>query len=156
MLLLGYAVSLKELPRWWCGLASPEVGDGSEGATDASVDAGMVPVPVAATMAGSACCSSHCTVSPSDLLELRLLPPLPGLRHHLHLLLLLLPSAAPVLLRRRVNLDLQVVLRWLLLLLGGGAPRAASVPTASGTFEIQLQRFVSSLSRDAYLRFGSA
>uniref|UniRef100_A0A804QWD0 Uncharacterized protein n=1 Tax=Zea mays TaxID=4577 RepID=A0A804QWD0_MAIZE len=52
---------------WWCGLASPEVGDGSEGATEASADAGMVPVPVAATMAGSACCSSHWTVSPSDL-----------------------------------------------------------------------------------------
>ncbi|KAG0520253.1 hypothetical protein BDA96_08G058000 [Sorghum bicolor] len=27
----------------------------------------MVPVPVAATMAGSACCSSHSMVSPSDL-----------------------------------------------------------------------------------------
>jgi len=52
---------------WWCGLASPELGDGSEGATEASADAGMVPVPVAATMAGSACCSSHWTVSPSDL-----------------------------------------------------------------------------------------
>jgi len=100
---------------WWCGLASPEVGNGSEGATDASADAGMVPVPMAATMAVSACCSSHCTVSPSDLLELRLLPPLPGLRHHLQLLLLLLPSAAPVLLRRLVDLDLQVVLRRLLL-----------------------------------------
>lgn len=29
--------------------------------------AGIVPVPVAATMAGSACCRSHSTVSPSDL-----------------------------------------------------------------------------------------
>ncbi|XBH68647.1 hypothetical protein VPH35_096742 [Triticum aestivum] len=29
--------------------------------------AGMVPVPVAARMAGSACCSSHSMVSPSDL-----------------------------------------------------------------------------------------
>jgi len=86
----------------------------------------------------------------------RLLPPLPGLRHHLQLLLLLLPSAAPVLLRRLVNLDLQVVLRRLLLLPGGGAARAASVPTASGTFEIRLQIFASSLSRDPYLRFGSA
>ncbi|XP_066336326.1 uncharacterized protein [Miscanthus floridulus] len=113
-------------------------------------------VKVAATMAGLACCSSHCTVSPSDLLELRLLPPLPGLRHHLQLLLLLLSSAALVLLRRPVNLDLQVVLRRLLPLPGGGAGQAASVPTASGTFEIRLQRFASSLSRDAYLRFGSA
>jgi hypothetical protein len=44
----------------------------------------------------------------------RLLPPLPGLRHHLQLLLLL-PSAAPVLLRRLVDLDLQVLRRLLLL-----------------------------------------
>lgn len=29
--------------------------------------AGIVPVPVAAMMAGSACCSSHSIVSPSDL-----------------------------------------------------------------------------------------
>lgn len=29
--------------------------------------AGMVPVPVAAMMAGSACCNSHSIVSPSDL-----------------------------------------------------------------------------------------
>ena len=106
MLLLGYAVSLKELPRWWCGLASPEVGDGSEGRDGCESGRQYGDRAGNATIAGSACCSSHCTVSPSDLLELRLLPPLPGLRHHLHLLLLLLPSAAPVLLRRRVNLDL--------------------------------------------------
>jgi hypothetical protein len=43
------------------------MGNGSEGAMDASADARMVPVPVAATMADSACCSSHWTVSPSDL-----------------------------------------------------------------------------------------
>lgn len=30
--------------------------------------AGIVPVPVAAMMAGSACCKSHSMVSPSDLL----------------------------------------------------------------------------------------
>lgn len=41
------------------------------------------------------------------------------------------------------------------LLLGGGAARAASVPTASGTFDVRLQRFASSLSRDVYLCFGS-
>lgn len=29
--------------------------------------AGIVPVPVAAMMAGSACCKSHSIVSPSDL-----------------------------------------------------------------------------------------
>jgi len=47
-----------------------------------------------------------------------------------------------------------VVLRRLLLLPGWGATRAASVPTASGTFDVRLQRFASSLSRDVYLRFG--
>jgi hypothetical protein len=42
------------------------MGDGGEGATDEREDAEMVPVP-AATMAESACCSSHRMVSPSDL-----------------------------------------------------------------------------------------
>jgi hypothetical protein len=36
------------------GPTSTEVGDGSEGEMDESTDAGMVPVPVVATMAGSA------------------------------------------------------------------------------------------------------
>jgi hypothetical protein len=39
--------------------------DGSEGATDESADAEMVPVPMAATMADSACCNR--TISPSDV-----------------------------------------------------------------------------------------
>ena len=50
-----------------------------------------------------------------------------------------------------------VVLRRLLLLPGGGAARAVSVPTTSGTFEIRLQHLCRlSLSRDAYLSLGSA
>ena len=48
-----------------------------------------------------------------------------------------------------------MVLRRLLLLPGGGTARAASVPTASGTFDVRLQRFASSLSRDVFFRFGS-
>jgi hypothetical protein len=43
------------------------MGDRSEGAADESVDAGMVPVPMAATIADSACCSRHWMVSSSDL-----------------------------------------------------------------------------------------
>jgi hypothetical protein len=45
------------------------MGDGSEGAEDESADAEMVPVPmaVAATMADSACCNNHWTISPSDV-----------------------------------------------------------------------------------------
>jgi hypothetical protein len=41
------------------------MGDGSEGAEDESADAEMVPVPMAATMADSACCNR--TISPSDV-----------------------------------------------------------------------------------------
>ncbi|XP_031117665.1 uncharacterized protein LOC116021193 [Ipomoea triloba] len=36
-------------------------------AAAARAEAGIVPVPVAAIIAGSACCNSHCTVSPSVL-----------------------------------------------------------------------------------------
>lgn len=39
---------------------------GREGVA-ARAEAGMVPVPVAAIIEGSACCNNHCIVSPSDL-----------------------------------------------------------------------------------------
>ncbi|KAG0528998.1 hypothetical protein BDA96_05G060400 [Sorghum bicolor] len=60
--------------RWWkaAAAAARDAEDGCEAperretASEEKL-AGMVPVPVAATMAGSACCSSHSMVSPSVL-----------------------------------------------------------------------------------------
>jgi hypothetical protein len=67
---------------WWCGWrASAGKGEARLGLEAEEAEAapermemlreeklaGMVPVPVAAMMAGSACCSSHSMVSPSDL-----------------------------------------------------------------------------------------
>uniref|UniRef100_A0A0A9EVN3 Uncharacterized protein n=1 Tax=Arundo donax TaxID=35708 RepID=A0A0A9EVN3_ARUDO len=62
---------------WWCGWRA-SAGNGAArlglvaapermGMLREEKLAGMVPVPVAARMAGSACCSSHSMVSPSDL-----------------------------------------------------------------------------------------